>query len=121
MIKNVSIAVIMTMLTACTSLVGKTPTSVEPNDQPEIISKPRLAELPTLRKPDGPPIVVAVYSFTDKTGQRKPNDKFSCDARSRSIPYQSIARCRQWHLVQTCGTCGAGRSDQRAAVDPQST
>ena len=77
MIKNVSIAVIMTMLTACTSLVGKTPTSVEPNDQPEIISKPRLAELPTLRKPDGPPIVVAVYSFTDKTGQRKPNDKFS--------------------------------------------
>lgn len=26
---------------------------------------------------DGPKITIAVYSFTDKTGQRKPNDKFS--------------------------------------------
>ena len=26
---------------------------------------------------DGPPISIAVYSFLDKTGQRKPNDKFS--------------------------------------------
>jgi curli production assembly/transport component CsgG len=67
----------MLMLSGCTSLVGKIPSSVEPNDMPEIISKPRLAELPAMRKPDGPPIVVAVYSFTDKTGQRKPNDKFS--------------------------------------------
>ena len=26
---------------------------------------------------DGPKITVAVYSFSDKTGQRKPSDKFS--------------------------------------------
>ena len=76
MIKKFSLLLLLA-LSGCTNLVGKIPTSVEPNDQPEIISKPRLAELPGLRKPDGPPIVVAVYSFTDKTGQRKPNDKFS--------------------------------------------
>lgn len=33
-----------------------------------------LANTPPL---DGPKITIAVYSFTDKTGQRKPNDKFS--------------------------------------------
>jgi curli production assembly/transport component CsgG len=76
LIKKLSLLLLLA-LTGCTSLVGKTPTSVEPNDMPEIISKPRLAELPAMRKPDGPAIVVAVYSFTDKTGQRKPNDKFS--------------------------------------------
>ena len=76
MIKKLSLLLLLA-LTGCTSLVGKTPASVEPNDMPEIISKPRLAELPAMRKPDGPAIVVAVYSFTDKTGQRKPNDKFS--------------------------------------------
>jgi curli production assembly/transport component CsgG len=33
-----------------------------------------LASLPPL---DGPKITIAVYDFQDKTGQRKPNDKFS--------------------------------------------
>lgn len=48
-----------------------------PSETPDIITKPRYNELPALRGPNGPPITVAVYSFTDKTGQRKPNDKFS--------------------------------------------
>ena len=51
--------------------------SVTPSETPEIITKPRLNELPALRGPDGPAIPIALYSFTDKTGQRKPNDKFS--------------------------------------------
>ena len=63
-------------MTGCAGVMS-VPNSVVPSDIPEIITKPRLAELPTLRGPDGPPIVIAVYSFTDKTGQRKPNDKFS--------------------------------------------
>jgi len=33
--------------------------------------------LKTVPPMDGQPVVVAVYSFQDKTGQRKPNDKFS--------------------------------------------
>ena len=40
-------------------------------DSPEQI---RLDAVPEL---DGPKITIAVYSFTDKTGQRKPNEKFS--------------------------------------------
>lgn len=48
-----------------------------PNDNPDIITRPRFSELPAMRGPNGPAITVAVYSFTDKTGQRKPNDKFS--------------------------------------------
>ena len=34
----------------------------------------KLNDVPSL---DGPPISIAVYSFLDKTGQRKPSDKFS--------------------------------------------
>lgn len=51
--------------------------SVMPSETAEIITKPRSQELPNLRGPAGPPIPIALYSFTDKTGQRKPNDKFS--------------------------------------------
>ena len=51
--------------------------SVLPSETPEIITRPRYNELPAIRGPNGPPITIAVYSFTDKTGQRKPNDKFS--------------------------------------------
>jgi len=35
---------------------------------------PIIAEIPEL---DGPKIPIAVYDFTDKTGQRKPNERFS--------------------------------------------
>ena len=35
---------------------------------------PIIAEIPEL---DGPRIPIAVYDFTDKTGQRKPNERFS--------------------------------------------
>jgi curli production assembly/transport component CsgG len=46
-------------------------------------SKPEMAENPTRKMLDSTPpldgkkITIAVYNFTDKTGQRKPNDKFS--------------------------------------------
>lgn len=36
--------------------------------------KPLSERLPTL---DGPPIAIAVYGFTDKTGQKKPNEKLA--------------------------------------------
>lgn len=37
----------------------------------------RLVEFNSLTPPAGPPMTVAVYSFVDKTGQRKPNDKIA--------------------------------------------
>ena len=44
---------------------------------PEVAPAPlqqKFKEIPPL---DGEPITIAVYSFLDKTGQRKPNDNFS--------------------------------------------
>jgi curli production assembly/transport component CsgG len=45
-------------------------------EQPELAPAPVpvIAEIPEL---DGPKIPIAVYEFTDKTGQRKPNERFS--------------------------------------------
>ena len=72
-----SILLLATLLAGCTLGMKEPPKSVVPSDEPEIITKPRLNEMNTIRGPDGPVIPIAVYSFTDKTGQRKPNDKFS--------------------------------------------
>lgn len=46
------------------------------SEQPELAPAPVpvIAEIPEL---DGPKIPIAVYEFTDKTGQRKPNERFS--------------------------------------------
>lgn len=76
--KILAVAAIL-LLTGCAS--GIIPKGAHnswlPSETPEIITKPRYNELPGMRGPAGPPITVAVYSFTDKTGQKKPNDKFS--------------------------------------------
>ena len=44
---------------------------------PEVARSPIQSILDSTPPLDGPPITIAVYSFADKTGQRKPNDKFS--------------------------------------------
>jgi curli production assembly/transport component CsgG len=44
---------------------------------PEVARSPIQSILDSTPPLDGPPITIAVYSFQDKTGQRKPNDKFS--------------------------------------------
>jgi curli production assembly/transport component CsgG len=44
---------------------------------PELARSPIESILETTPHLDGPKITIAVYSFTDKTGQRKANDKFS--------------------------------------------
>jgi curli production assembly/transport component CsgG len=77
--KKILAVAAMLLLTGCAS--GIIPKGAHnswlPSETPEIITKPRYNELPSIRGPNGPPITVAVYSFTDKTGQKKPNDKFS--------------------------------------------
>ena len=45
--------------------------------KPEIARSPIQKVLDTVPKLDGPKITIAVYKFEDKTGQRKPNEKFS--------------------------------------------
>ena len=44
---------------------------------PEVSRSPIQNVLDTVPKLDGPKITIAVYSFLDKTGQRKPNQNFS--------------------------------------------
>src|SRR5210317_285226 len=44
---------------------------------PEVARSPIQNTLDTVPALDGPKITIAVYSFTDKTGQRKPNERFS--------------------------------------------
>jgi len=45
--------------------------------KPELARSPIQNVLDTIPHLDGPKITIAVYKFDDKTGQRKPNDKFS--------------------------------------------
>ena len=47
------------------------------NVMPEPITKTRFDELVNIAGPAGEPIVISVYNFGDKTGQRKPSDKIA--------------------------------------------
>lgn len=44
-------------------------------EPPQVL--PRVEILKTLPEPDGPSIPIAVYGFTDKTGQMKPNERLA--------------------------------------------
>lgn len=61
---------------AISILVAGCQTTKTVSEQPELAPAPVpvIAEIPEL---DGPKIPIAVYEFTDKTGQRKPNERFS--------------------------------------------
>src|SRR6056300_964839 len=45
--------------------------------EPQVARSPIQDTLVSMPQLDGPRITIAVYSFADKTGQRKPSDKFS--------------------------------------------
>jgi curli production assembly/transport component CsgG len=65
------------MLVGILFLAGCTvPQSVQEamDSEPEVQINPMQAELRALPGPDGEPVPIGVYSFTDKTGQRKPAD-----------------------------------------------
>lgn len=46
-------------------------------EDPKLSLSPLQEKFDNIKKLDGPEITIAVYQFTDKTGQRKPSDKFS--------------------------------------------
>ena len=79
MLKIVATSILAMMLAGCST----TKTVVEnvqemPSTEPSPLAKPivktKVSELDTIPGPNGPPITIAVYNFTDKTGQRKPNN-----------------------------------------------
>ena len=66
------------ILAGCTTTIPYEPKVPEvATKMPTIIKKSYYNELTNMPPPAGPPITIAMYGFTDKTGQRKPNDKFS--------------------------------------------
>lgn len=71
--KNIAIVLLASMLAGCAG--NFPPAATLPNDQPQPITKTRYNELVNIAPPEGQPIVIAVYSFRDLTGQRKPNDR----------------------------------------------
>ena len=73
MLKNlIAICICSVLMIGCAKHAG-----INGYTDPQLSPAPlqqKFQEIPPL---DGPKITIAVYSFTDKTGQRKPNDKFS--------------------------------------------
>lgn len=67
---------ILTIVIVCMALSGCAGTIQNVTSKgPEVTQVTPI--LKTVPQMDGQPVIVAVYSFQDKTGQRKPNDKFS--------------------------------------------
>jgi len=77
--KFIATSIIAMMLTGCatTESVIENVQELPPSDPSPIartITKLKVGELDSIPNPNGPPITIAVYNFTDKTGQRKPNN-----------------------------------------------
>lgn len=69
-----TIPIVLASLMFLTSCAGTTNVNW---DSPTVSSSPIENQLSSIPPLDGPIITIAVYSFTDKTGQRKPNANFS--------------------------------------------
>ena len=62
-------------LTGCTWLPKSVPTGLQ--SSPEVQENPQVSELQTIPPLDGAAMTIGVYSFSDKTGQRKPADNMA--------------------------------------------
>jgi len=79
MFKIIAASIIAMMLAGCATTQSVVENVQEmPSSDPSPLAKPivktKVSELDTILGPNGPPITIAVYNFTDKTGQRKPNN-----------------------------------------------
>ena len=74
--KRLNTIILATVLALALSGCASTFTK-EDWSKPDVARSPIQNILDGVKPLDGPKITIAVYSFTDKTGQRKPSDKFS--------------------------------------------
>jgi len=65
------------VLQGCTAMTGSLKTLKDTETSPVVQASPIAQRLEDVPKIDGPKIVIAVYDFRDKTGQRKPSDTVS--------------------------------------------
>ena len=69
MLKFLTVAFIAVFLNGCAT--------VPKYEDPKLSISPIQKKFKEIKPLDGPQITIAVYSFSDKTGQRKPSEKFS--------------------------------------------
>ena len=72
MIKNLFSLLLLVILAGCASHAGMSGFKA-----PETAVAPLQQQFKSIPELDGPKITIAVYSFNDKTGQRKPSQNFS--------------------------------------------
>ena len=70
--RNIAVIILMVLMSGCATIH---PTDWEPAKA--VTSVPIQNQLVILPKLDGKKITIAVYDFIDKTGQRKPSERFS--------------------------------------------
>jgi curli production assembly/transport component CsgG len=95
---------ILLSLLIATTLSGCATIHMEAGQEDAIALKPKenlTAKLPDL---DGPPITIAVYGFTDKTGQMKPNDRLAVFSKavtqgSEVFLIKSLQDSKNWFKV----------------------
>lgn len=72
--KKILICISLLLLTACSSIRPLEDVGVRGNSE---VVKPVIKEFDNVPELNGSPMTIAVYSFTDKTGQRKPSNTLS--------------------------------------------
>jgi curli production assembly/transport component CsgG len=70
--RTLTLTLAILLLTSCAGNLNNKKWST-----PEVARSPIQSVLDSTPPLDGQKITIAVYGFQDKTGQRKPNDKFS--------------------------------------------
>lgn len=115
--KKIALLVALTLLSGCSAISntfkGSIPGESELSDRPHMITKRGYSELLSLAPPTGDPIVIAVYNFGDKTGQRKENDKFS-------VLSSAVTQGAEVFLIKALQDAGRGkwfRPAERVGLD----
>lgn len=87
-------------LTGCANLV-------RPMSEPSIVDEARVAEtinksFKSIPAPEGAPVAIAVYGFTDKTGQRKPSSTLSLFS-------TAVTQGAESYLIKSLQEAGGGQ------------
>ena len=75
MFKKILLSFLVLAVAGCSYVPKNVPGGLQ--SQPEVQVNPQVNELQNLPPLDGPVMTIGVYSFTDKTGQRKPADNMA--------------------------------------------
>lgn len=86
-------------LTACGTIRPMRETNI--GDQPKV-TQPATKQIATVPDPAGPPVIIAVYSFKDMTGQRKPSTTLSLFS-------TAVTQGAESYVIKTLSEVGKGQ------------